>query len=233
MKHVFIINPISGKGHALEFIWEIENYFKINGGDYEIIKTERISHATEIAKEYCKKYQEVTIYSVGGDGTMKEILDGIQENAIMCVIPGGTGNDFYKSIYKVLAAGKADFQCDALYRHIGSIEQLFRPIYAAGQYIVIGCHAGFQPEPAAEIAGTEPSHTRQHIHGQRLGQMRVYVRYHALNRPSAFAAASKPGIVLHQHTQYRVYFKRQFAFTRPRVAPEHLQHLFKRSAHRG
>ena len=100
MKHVFIINPISGKGHALEFIGEIENYFKINGGDYEIIKTERISHATEIAKEYCKKYQEVTIYSVGGDGTMKEILDGIQENAIMCVIPGGTGNDFYKSIDK-------------------------------------------------------------------------------------------------------------------------------------
>ena len=34
MKHVFIINPVSGKGHALEFIGEIENYFKINGGDY-------------------------------------------------------------------------------------------------------------------------------------------------------------------------------------------------------
>lgn len=99
MKHVFIVNPISGKGRALLFIEEIKKYFENNGGDYEIVKTEYVHHATELAKKYSET-EDVTIYSVGGDGTMKEVLDGISDKAIMCVIPGGTGNDFYKSIDK-------------------------------------------------------------------------------------------------------------------------------------
>ncbi len=97
MKHIFIVNPTSGKGHSLEFVPVIEDYFKKNGGDYQIIKTEYVRHATELANKYCQE-DDVVLYSVGGDGTMKEVLDGIDENVTLCVIPGGTGNDFYKSI---------------------------------------------------------------------------------------------------------------------------------------
>ncbi len=97
MKHIFIVNPTSGKGHSLEFVPIIEDYFKKNKGDYQIVMTEYVHHATELANEYSKQ-QDVVLYSVGGDGTMKEILDGIDEKVILCVIPAGTGNDFYKSI---------------------------------------------------------------------------------------------------------------------------------------
>ncbi len=97
MKHIFIVNPTSGKGCALQFIPIIRDYFAKNGGDYEIIQTEYVHHATEIAQKYSQN-KNVTLYAVGGDGTMKEVLDGINEKAVLCIIPGGTGNDFYKSI---------------------------------------------------------------------------------------------------------------------------------------
>lgn len=97
MKHVFIVNPISGKGKAIKYIPIINQYFADNGGDFEIIVTERPKHAKEIAHRYTKE-DDVILYSVGGDGTSKEILDGLNEGVTLCVVPAGTGNDFYKSI---------------------------------------------------------------------------------------------------------------------------------------
>ena len=97
MKHVFIVNPTSGKGKAVHFIPLINDYFRSNPADFEIRVTERPLHAREIAAEYTRE-DDAVIYSVGGDGTAKEILDGINPGVTLCVIPAGTGNDFFKSI---------------------------------------------------------------------------------------------------------------------------------------
>lgn len=97
MKHIFIVNPTSGKGKSLRFVPVIENYFKNSDEEYEIIYTEYPKHATEIAARYTEK-DNVILYGVGGDGTTKEILDGIDLSVRIGVIPGGTGNDFFKSI---------------------------------------------------------------------------------------------------------------------------------------
>ena len=97
MKHVFIVNPISGQGNGVEYIPVIDAYFKQNPGEYAIELTDRVGHATEIARKYTAE-DDVILYSVGGDGTAKEVLDGVNPGVVMCVVPGGTGNDFYKSI---------------------------------------------------------------------------------------------------------------------------------------
>ena len=97
MKHVFIVNPISGQGNGVEYIPVIDAYFKQNPGEYVIEITDRAGHATEIARKYSSE-DDVILYSVGGDGTAKEVLDGINPGVTLCVVPGGTGNDFYKSI---------------------------------------------------------------------------------------------------------------------------------------
>ena len=99
MKHVFIVNPTAGKGNGVEYIPFIDAYFKENPGDYVIEVTEREKHATQIAAKYTAE-DDVTIYSVGGDGTSKEVLDGLNPGVTLCVVPGGTGNDFYKSVDK-------------------------------------------------------------------------------------------------------------------------------------
>lgn len=94
-KHVFIINPTSGTGEYQEILDLIKENFAGSELNYEIRKTEYVTHATEIAKEYTG---EVVLYSVGGDGTAHEILNGISPEVEMAIIPVGTGNDFWRMI---------------------------------------------------------------------------------------------------------------------------------------
>jgi YegS/Rv2252/BmrU family lipid kinase len=98
MKHLFIVNPVAGKGGALRRIPEIKKYFGINDQEYEIRVTEYPGHATEIAREYCMA-QTLRIYSVGGDGTLNETLNGMAgSKSSLGTIPSGSGNDFIRSI---------------------------------------------------------------------------------------------------------------------------------------
>lgn len=99
MKHLFIINPAAGKGKTLELIPHIEKIFKSRDDEYVIEVTREAGHAVEIAKSYSIS-EEYRIYSVGGDGTLNEVLNGMAgSNSSLAVIPSGSGNDFIKNIY--------------------------------------------------------------------------------------------------------------------------------------
>lgn len=98
MKHLFIVNPVAGKGNAIRRIPEIKKYFEGNEQEYEIRITEYPGHATEIAREYSSS-QNLRIYSVGGDGTLNETLNGMAgSGSSLGTIPSGSGNDFIRSI---------------------------------------------------------------------------------------------------------------------------------------
>jgi diacylglycerol kinase (ATP) len=101
MKHIFIVNPVSGKGKAKTLVPLIEAYFETHPGNYEIIETQGHGAATEIAARYHVE-DDVILYSVGGDGTAFEVLNGLNDKVPMAVIPGGTGNDFFRMTgYKI------------------------------------------------------------------------------------------------------------------------------------
>lgn len=97
MKHVFIINPTSGKGKAYQQVDIIQEIFASRDDEYEILITEYQGHATELVQRY-KTSDNVTIYAVGGDGTAYEILNGLQDEVAMAIIPAGTGNDYYRML---------------------------------------------------------------------------------------------------------------------------------------
>lgn len=98
MKHLFILNPAAGKGKALKLIPAIKTYFAASNEEFDIEITKYPGHATEIAAEYSSR-QPCRIYSVGGDGTLNEVLNGMAgSSSSLAVIPGGSGNDFIKSI---------------------------------------------------------------------------------------------------------------------------------------
>ncbi|MCY6482910.1 diacylglycerol kinase family lipid kinase [Clostridium aestuarii] len=100
MKHLFIINPKAGKGKASEIIPEIKNIFKEIDEEFIIEITERQGHATELVRNYVNK-EDYRVYSVGGDGTLNEVLNGmVNSNSCLAVIPSGSGNDFVRSINK-------------------------------------------------------------------------------------------------------------------------------------
>ena len=94
MKHIFIVNPTSGNGQYVDIIKQIKNYFK-EEDNFEIVMTEYPGHAKEIAALYGEGHR---LYSVGGDGTAHEVLNGLQDNVAMGMIPAGSGNDFLRNI---------------------------------------------------------------------------------------------------------------------------------------
>lgn len=97
MKHLFIINPTAGNGKALRYKSIIEDYFKDKNEKYDIEITERPGHAIEIVSNYDYS-EECRVYSIGGDGTLNEVINGlIDKNASLGIIPAGSGNDFVRS----------------------------------------------------------------------------------------------------------------------------------------
>lgn len=96
MKHVFIVNPISGHGVGKKCVPIIESFCKFKELDYEIIRSDYAGHAKEITQTYFSK-NNVCIYAVGGDGTANEVLNGLNDGVQMAIIPAGSGNDFFAS----------------------------------------------------------------------------------------------------------------------------------------
>lgn len=103
VKHLFIVNPVAGNGIALRMtntIHKLFNELKLKYQDisYEIVYTKEEGHATEIARKY-SSMDDYRIYAVGGDGTLNEVLNGmIGSGSSLGCIPGGSGNDFIKSL---------------------------------------------------------------------------------------------------------------------------------------
>lgn len=96
MEHVFIINPESGKKKGMYAGQVIDSYLKTKKVNYKIHYTDMKNDATRIANLY--KDSNYIIYSVGGDGTLNEVVNSlVASDATLSVIPVGSSNDFYKS----------------------------------------------------------------------------------------------------------------------------------------
>ena len=97
MKHIFIVNPVSGKGkNAKMFLPEIEKYIKKSNLDAEIYITKESRDGLKYVEELAKTGEEIRFYSCGGDGTLYEVVNGCYKypNCQVANIPLGSGNDF-------------------------------------------------------------------------------------------------------------------------------------------
>jgi YegS/Rv2252/BmrU family lipid kinase len=98
MKHLFIVNPVAGKGHTLKIIPQVKSLMEKHGLLYQIETTKAPDHAGVIAREYIQKNKDIRIYAVGGDGTLNEVIQGmVGSDSCLGALPTGTGNDFIKT----------------------------------------------------------------------------------------------------------------------------------------
>jgi len=99
MKILFIINPAAGKGIALKQADRIVSAMEgLRDVEYEIKYTEKPGHATYIAREGAALGYNI-VFAVGGDGTVNEVVNGlVGTGTALGVIPGGSGNDFIRSL---------------------------------------------------------------------------------------------------------------------------------------
>lgn len=141
-KHLFIINPAAGKGKTLEYIPKIQKAFLDTNEEYFIEITEKPGHATEIVKKYVKE-ANYRVYSIGGDGTLNEVLNGIVgTDSSLGIIPSGTGNDFIRSMKKT------NNKSDILERTIKGSEELIDIAKANGRYFINISSVGIDAEIA-------------------------------------------------------------------------------------
>lgn len=90
----FIVNPVAGNGKAIKMIPKIEKIMKEKAQDYKIFITKFAGEGTKLAKEASNSGYDI-VAAVGGDGTVHEVINGLKDtNAVLGIIPLGTGNDF-------------------------------------------------------------------------------------------------------------------------------------------
>jgi diacylglycerol kinase (ATP) len=93
----FIINPSAGKGKYKRIIHAIHKTLSGSELRYEISVLQYRGEATSIAKKAADGHDIVV--AVGGDGTVNEVLNGIiGTQAILGIIPAGTGNGFARAL---------------------------------------------------------------------------------------------------------------------------------------
>ena len=90
----FIVNPKANRGKVTKKVKTLEKLLTEREIDYAIHYTTAKGVATELAREFSSA-PDSTVVAVGGDGTINEVLNGLQvENANFGIIPSGSGNDF-------------------------------------------------------------------------------------------------------------------------------------------
>lgn len=99
--YYFIINPHSRSGHGLVIWRELEQILKNRQIPYQAHLTEYVGHARKIARTLSDTDTPRTIVALGGDGTVNEVLDGLNLSSPVTFgyIPTGSGNDFARGMH--------------------------------------------------------------------------------------------------------------------------------------
>lgn len=99
MKHLFVINPVSGYNAPTDDLTRaITSVAAELSLDYTIAFTQYAGHARRLVKDAVTSGGEWRVYACGGDGTLNEVACAVagHDNAAITNYPRGTGNDFIK-----------------------------------------------------------------------------------------------------------------------------------------
>ncbi len=149
MKHFFIMNPAAGKGTRFhDLIDEIHKVCDRRKVYYAVHVTERMGEATTFVKKMCENSSEpMRFYACGGDGTIKEVAQGMigYDHAQLGIIPMGTGNDFVRNFEHNEQLFNIDAQLDGETRKIDILKY-------NNKYAINLINTGFDCEVAKQVS---------------------------------------------------------------------------------
>lgn len=121
-KVAVVINPRSCNGRTAKRWPVLGLSLREAIGEYTVLMTERVGHATQLTREALKSGHE-RIISIGGDGTHNEVVNGFFEDeslvnpeASLAVIPAGTGSDFSKTLRLPRGVDAIPYVVDGTYK---------------------------------------------------------------------------------------------------------------------
>ena len=103
-----IVNPSARSGHGKNIYNMFEEKCRLSGIPYKVVFTKGPGHAMSVVKRLTQKSasegdkpsEPVNLVVMGGDGTLNEVVSGIQDfdNVRLGVVPLGSGNDFVRDL---------------------------------------------------------------------------------------------------------------------------------------
>jgi len=156
-EYTFVVNPLAGHGKGRKIAHTLEGELRRRGVRYEICETLKPGDATHLA---LRATGDVVV-SVGGDGTVNEILNGmLGTGKRLGVIPAGSGNDFIKSVR--IPADPFQALESILSRRLLTIDvgviYLGSSPSNSGRFFCNGVGIGFDAEVAARTAAVTRIH---------------------------------------------------------------------------
>jgi diacylglycerol kinase (ATP) len=97
-KYKLIANPAARRGSAQLIISRTLELLAKRGAAYDLELTAGPKEAGKIARAACLDHD--VIIAIGGDGTVNEVVQGmVFSDTPLGIVPGGTGNDFIRSLH--------------------------------------------------------------------------------------------------------------------------------------
>lgn len=107
MNYYIILNDYAGSGNARSTWPEIKAELKRRRVNYELSRSKYPGHATVLARQFAKEHvgrkTEWVVIAVGGDGTLHQVLNGLDSASVphpipVAHLPVGSGNDFARGL---------------------------------------------------------------------------------------------------------------------------------------
>jgi diacylglycerol kinase (ATP) len=137
---VVAVNPKAGNGRTLETLREVTGFLNLNGEDSRVLIAPNANELSIRLREVVRESRERIkgIISIGGDGLAHLVLQiAVPARVPFVIIPGGTGNDFSRSLgysrHDVIALLKRSISVPASPVDLGNVDsEWFGAILSTG-----------------------------------------------------------------------------------------------------
>ena len=94
-----VVNPKAGMGAAASLATQVVGFLQSRETSYRMISPNSAAETKLLVRESLKTGEATRLLSVGGDGLFHLLLQfAIEFNVPLAIAPGGTGNDFYRTL---------------------------------------------------------------------------------------------------------------------------------------
>jgi diacylglycerol kinase (ATP) len=134
-----VVNPKAGQGAAASLATQVVGYLASREISYRMISPNSAAETKSLVSESLRNGEASKLLSVGGDGLFHLLLQlAVDFKVPLAVAPGGTGNDFYRTL------GWFDCELIDYLEHLISTEPIFVDVGVAdGEYFGAVLSSGF------------------------------------------------------------------------------------------